>query len=590
MSSIDIEKLQESLRKALGDAVRVSKLPNHDLHRVEVPLYFPDGDPYQIYVEAVGDDHLRLSDKGHLLMQMSYEMDIDLLFRGNRDRIRTQILRETGIGEDDGEFHLVFPISKLSESIFTFGQALTKIYDLLLLNRANTVPGSHDNLWKTVANIASRHKLQKERSVETVHEKSEGSYVKGRKRPSPKHRWDRNNKPKLDDHSEAKHRLLSSYIQKYLSIVCKNPRMDKFNLALVDGFAGGGRYQGDKPGSPLVMIEAVEQARADINENRRKPFQINSDYFFVEQDPDNFASLSRELSGNAASPFLFKGSFNGHLGEIVSGIQKRHPKGGGGAIFFLDQEGYTAVNLSTINYIRNELPQSEIILTFAISNLVDFINDPESLRRMTQNIGLQYLNVDEICSLKEKGVLSNRNIIESKFSEAIFKSTSFRYFVHFFIQPKDNHRGYWLLHLSQHPRAHNAMTETIETIGNYLRHYGGIGTNWRELFFKGGRKEQPLLFGKPYDQMAKEEHTQGLITDLPETVSKMGTTTVKKLIESTCNETAASPELYKLALSELSNANEIAILGKSGGKKRSDNILLTDRVDIERQLRIFLSV
>ena len=86
MSSIDIEKLQESLRKALGDAVRVSKLPNHDLHRVEVPLYFPDGDPYQIYVEAVGDDHLRLSDKGHLLMQMSYEMDIDLLFRGNRDR------------------------------------------------------------------------------------------------------------------------------------------------------------------------------------------------------------------------------------------------------------------------------------------------------------------------------------------------------------------------------------------------------------------------------------------------------------------------------------------------------------------------
>ena len=383
--------------------------------------------------------------------------------------------------------------------------------------------------------------------------------------------------------------MLSRYIQKYLSIVCNNYRMDKFNLALVDGFAGGGRYKGDKPGSPLVMIEAVEQTRIDLNENRRKPFKINSDYFFVERNPDNFASLSKELSDNATSPFLFKGSFNENLGVIVSGIQKKQPKGGGGAIFFLDQEGFTAVDMPTLNYIKHELPQSEIILTFAISSLINYMSDPDRLRRQVDNIGLKHLDVDEICSIK-KEVLNYRNIIESKFSEAILKSTSFKYLVHFFIQPKGSYRGYWLLHLSQNYRAHNAMTETAEKIGNYLRHYGGIGTHWHELFFKGGYKEQPLLFGKPYDQMAKEEHTQGLITDLPETVSKMGTTTVKKLIESTCNETAASPELYKLALSELSNANEIAILGKSGGKKRSDNILLTDRVDIERQLRIFLSV
>ena len=194
MSSIDIEKLQESLRKALRDDVRISKLPNHDLHCIQVPLYFPDGDPYQIYVEAVGDNILRLSDKGHLLMQMSYEMDIDLLFKGKRDRIRTRILRESGINEDRerGEFYLVFPIAKLSESIFKFGQALTRIYDLLLLNREN---GSRDDLWKAVANIASGNKLQKERQAETVSEKSKGLYTKDEKKPSPKHRGDGNDTP-----------------------------------------------------------------------------------------------------------------------------------------------------------------------------------------------------------------------------------------------------------------------------------------------------------------------------------------------------------------------------------------------------------
>ena len=168
MSSIDIKKLQENLDNALRDDVRIAKVPDQDLYCIQAPFYFPDGDPYQIYVEMLGDNILRLSDKGHLLMQMSYEMDIDLLFKGNRDRIRTQILRETGISEDRGEFYLVFPISKLSESIFTFGQALTRIYDLLLLNREN---GSQDDLWKAVANIASKNKLPPKRLVETVYEK-----------------------------------------------------------------------------------------------------------------------------------------------------------------------------------------------------------------------------------------------------------------------------------------------------------------------------------------------------------------------------------------------------------------------------------
>ena len=576
MSSTDIKKLQESLRNSLGDDVRVSKLPNHDFYRVEVPFYFPDGDPYQIYVEMLGDNILRLSDKGHQLMQMSYEMDIDLLFKGKRDRIRTQILREFGISEDRGEFYLISQVSKLSESIFKFGQALTRIYDLLLLNPEN---GSHDDLWEAVANIASRNEPQKERQAETVYEKSGGAYMKNEKRPSPRHQWDGNDKPKLDDHSEAKHRLLSSYIQKYLSIVCKNPRMDKFNLALVDGFAGGGRYQDDKPGSPLVMIEAVERARIDLNENRRKPISINPSYFFVEQDPGNFAALKKEFSDNTHSPSLFEGDFNEHLVRIVYDIQRTNPRKGGGAIFFLDQEGYTAIKMRTLNYIQRELPQSEIILTFAISSLVDFISEPESLYRLINGIGLRYLNIDEICDTKDD-IVDRRNIVESKFSEAIFKSTSFKYYRTFFIQPHNNHRGYWLLHLSQHPRAQTAMTETTWNVGNRVRHYGGVGTSLYELYYKGGNRELPWHFGKTFTDEAWSEHRGSLVTDLARIVWEHETITVRRLIKDTCNDTAAPPEMY---LEALSNNDEIVVLGKLGGKKRSEKVSLSDTLAPRRQ-------
>ena len=170
MSSIDIQKLQESLCNALCASVRLEKFPDGDIYCIQTPFYFPDGDPYQIYMETAGTDHLRLSDKGHLLMQMSYEMNVDSIFKGNKELIRTQILGETGIKEDRkrGEFYLVSPIDKLSESIFIFGQALTRIYDILLLNRSRVSSSFQDDLWEAMVSILGEHKLQRDYLVKEV--------------------------------------------------------------------------------------------------------------------------------------------------------------------------------------------------------------------------------------------------------------------------------------------------------------------------------------------------------------------------------------------------------------------------------------
>lgn len=72
----------------------------------------------------------------------------------------------------------------------------------------------------------------------------------------------------LEDHSRRKHKILREYFFKYLTVRCQLPQMEKFRLAIVDGFAGGGRYKCGAPGSPLIFIEELRRAVELVNTHR----------------------------------------------------------------------------------------------------------------------------------------------------------------------------------------------------------------------------------------------------------------------------------------------------------------------------------
>lgn len=91
--------------------------------------------------------------------------------------------------------------------------------------------------------------------------------------------------PVLEDHSRAKHDVLRAYLINYLRILAQNPRSEGIKVTLVDGFAGGGLYQtlaGDTVGgSPLVLLEALHEARALVAQDRlqrgvRTPYVIDA--------------------------------------------------------------------------------------------------------------------------------------------------------------------------------------------------------------------------------------------------------------------------------------------------------------------------
>src|SRR5258705_8836522 len=69
----------------------------------------------------------------------------------------------------------------------------------------------------------------------------------------------------LDEHSRRKHKMLREYVVRYLQTRCQSLHQSSFRLAIVDAFAGGGRYVCGSPGSPIIFLEALREGTERIN-------------------------------------------------------------------------------------------------------------------------------------------------------------------------------------------------------------------------------------------------------------------------------------------------------------------------------------
>lgn len=64
----------------------------------------------------------------------------------------------------------------------------------------------------------------------------------------------------LEEHSRRKHDILREYVFDYLTVRCKLPQRERFRLAIVDGFADGGRYRCGslQPGIEISQLFLVD--------------------------------------------------------------------------------------------------------------------------------------------------------------------------------------------------------------------------------------------------------------------------------------------------------------------------------------------
>ena len=150
--TIDEDALRDLLRERLGQDVSIDRRPDGAL-MLRTPLRFPDGDGFPIHVSEAPSGGLHLSDRGHTLMHISYDHDVDAFMDGTRGALLERIVAESGVQRQGGAFCVDTPADRLPEALFQLGQALTRIYDLALLPRSN--PTAHHRVAGTTLETES---------------------------------------------------------------------------------------------------------------------------------------------------------------------------------------------------------------------------------------------------------------------------------------------------------------------------------------------------------------------------------------------------------------------------------------------------
>jgi three-Cys-motif partner protein len=388
--------------------------------------------------------------------------------------------------------------------------------------------------------------------------------------------------PELEPHSVAKLSVLQDYVIDYIRILCsKSFGQDHFRITLVDGFSGGGIYDGGKLGSPFVLINAVETAEATLNaDGRSKPIHIDCNYHFIDESKKAVECLRAQFEASRykdrlnKTVFIQHGAFEQEYYAVVDRLKKRHPKGGARVIFFLDQCGYTKVNPALIRSISENLDnKAEFIINYAIEWLADFSGNNELFRKrfITMNLGSE-LSVDELIRTKEEGGVHWKYLVEAKIGPAFRKIAGIPFFSPFYIEPVDGHRGYWLLHLAPHERARSAMMDVHWKHANSHRHFGHSGLNM--LAFKPDADPTGYMQGMDFAHITMVDMKTKLGPDFARLIRDKYSkgVTFADFSKSVSNDTMATRQMKNDIICDLVLQEEVIVTSRQGNRKRSETI------------------
>lgn len=413
--------------------------------------------------------------------------------------------------------------------------------------------------------------------------------------------WDFKNPRPLEQHSLAKHEILRSYLIRYVKTLI-HPSQEELRLTLIDGFSGGGIYQHSDTkeiiyGSPLIMLEAMQEANILINQKRRKPIILNVDYFFIDKDKKACDCLKYTLDSKGYSGligksiFIFQSSFQEKADAIISFIDKKSKARR--AIFLLDQYGYSEVPAPLIKKILNASTNSEIILNFNVDSLLPYITDKSG---QTQKI-LNGMGIPE--ALRRRSIEDIRNserdwrlFIQSCLYKELVLNCGASYYTPFFIRSSGGYGDYWFIHLSQHPKARDVMTEIHWENKNHFIHYGGAGL---DMFMTGYIPEldhsytgQNELNDFCFDKPAEKVSVETLARDIPHLIYKNEDgISFNELFSKTCNNSPASAKIYKEAIAKLIEHKIIEVWSEEGVKRQSSNIHDKDQIIAPKQQTTF---
>jgi three-Cys-motif partner protein len=394
----------------------------------------------------------------------------------------------------------------------------------------------------------------------------------------------------LEDHSRRKHKILREYLFNYLAVRCQLPQQSRFRLAIIDGFAGGGRYVCGAAGSPIIFLEELNNAVQAVNLQRaaQKFGTIEVECLLILNDDDR--EVIEVLKGNVtplhaaikqAVPALhLRIQYLNQTFENVYPMVKRLLTDGRyrNVLFNLDQCGHSHVERKTLTDIMRSFPSAEVFYTFAIEALISFLrkSEPAYLASQLAHIGLgrnDLKNLEGLISRKEWLGAAERVVFEAFRTCAPFVSP-------FSINNPDGWR-YWLIHFANSYRARQVYNNILHNNSSAQAHFGRSGLN---MLAYSPEHEGGLLylFDDPDRQVAKAQ----LYDDIPRLVSESGDAIdMATFYSSIYNITPAHADDIHEAI--IDNPDFEVITPTGGKRRKASGIAVNDFIKLNKQTSFF---
>ncbi|UYN97272.1 MAG: three-Cys-motif partner protein TcmP [Enhydrobacter sp.] len=403
-------------------------------------------------------------------------------------------------------------------------------------------------------------------------------------------RYDWNEGAKLEEHSHRKHKVLREYFFDYLTVRCKLPQQERFRLAIVDGFAGGGRYQCGTPGSPLIFIEELKRASESVNAQRTahglSAIEIECLLILNDESAAAIELLKTHVAPAQVEVAQTTPKLHLRIEYLNQAFESAYPNIKGllergryrSVVFNLDQCGHSHVERTTIVDIMRTYPSAEIFYTFMISSLLAFLQRTEPDRLRTQ---LAYLNLSQLdLQNLDSSIVSNNGWLGAA-ERIVFEA--FRMcapFVSPFSINNPNGWRYWLIHFANVYRARQVYNNVLHENSSLQAHFGRSGLNMLSY--------DPSHDGKLYlfDMSGRASAKNQLADDIPRLVMESGDAMpVSDFYESIYNITPAHTDDVHSAIIE---NPDLEVVTPSGGERRKANtIAVNDVLKIKTQRSFF---
>lgn len=401
--------------------------------------------------------------------------------------------------------------------------------------------------------------------------------------------------PVLGEHSVAKHDIFEQYVSIYIERLTRTPSQTMLNLTIVDGFSGGGLYRrgsAEVDGSPLRLLTAVEAADAALNATRAKGFTVKADFFFIDENTEHIAFLTDMLIKRGYGArleqdiFVRRALFEEASPDILAHIRKKGTAHR--SLFFLDQYGWSDVRLATIRTILGTLKNPEILLTFAVDALIDFLSMKTTETQALLNIELDREDVRALMDMRTGE--GWRYLIQNGLYRHVQARTGSRFYTPFFIHSVEAHRSYWLLHLSKHRQARDEMGKLHWRLNNRFQHHGGAG--FHALGFDPSCDLRQGLLTFMFDDDAMKRSEAAVLEQLPRMIHGPNSDNegllVEELFAGNCNDTPVTSDILGRQLVLLRDEGELAIIAPNGARKpRAKTVAWGDRLILPRERSLF---